>query len=192
MRLNAYRRGGSGRSVVILGLLGWSFLAFSAESPHLPSESNSSKGSESKAFDQVVESLKGASDGAGFPLHPEELEILFSGPIDQLFSHVRDPFKATELAQASQTQVVVTELEKSPSSSFHLVGITSGPRQRRALISRPDGKVHSIVQGVKIGTLGGFVQKIGDDYVEVVEKVVNPIGEEEVNVVRIGFSEVKN
>ncbi len=161
-----------------------------AQMPGSGGLSNSTPGP--KTFDDIMASLKGEQGASGVPLSHEELDVLFTGPVDQVFLRLRDPFKAFESSKAAAVQAVITELEKAPSSSYRLIGITSGPKQKRALIAGPDGKVHSIVEGVKIGTLGGKVKLIADDHLEIVEKVINPIGEEELNEIQLGFSEVKN
>jgi hypothetical protein len=90
---------------------------------------------------------------------------------------MRDPFRRSE--GTSAMKVIKTELEKFSVSEFKMVGISTGPTKTRALVSAPDGKNYFVAEGMKIGLRGGFVRKITSDQIQVREKIVNIIGEEE-------------
>ncbi len=90
---------------------------------------------------------------------------------------MRDPFRKPE-GRGIQ-KIIKSELEKYSISEFKMVGVSTGPTKMRALVSAPDGKSYFVAEGVKIGLRGGIVRKITPEGIQVREKIVNIIGEEE-------------
>lgn len=90
---------------------------------------------------------------------------------------MRDPFRKP-IPEAT-TVVIRTNLEQYPTSSFKLLGVISGLNRLRALLLAPDGKTYFVTERMKIGLKGGIIRKIHPDFIQVREKLVNFVGEEE-------------
>lgn len=120
--------------------------------------------------------------GAGFHAAAEEPGGRGS-PIGTDVLQIRDPFRmpiiSKEMAQPK------SELELYPVHSFKMTGIVTGPKKLRAMLTGPDGKIHFVSESDKIGIKKGFVRKISAEYVEVLEKVVNVLGQEETVITQL-------
>ena len=92
---------------------------------------------------------------------------------------LRDPFKRPAL---NRNTIPRTELEMVPLQQLKILGVVTGPFRLRAMIATPNGKTHFVGEGAKLGTRQGVIIKISPNSVQVREKSVNVIGEEE-NVV---------
>jgi Tfp pilus assembly protein PilP len=88
----------------------------------------------------------------------------------------RDPFKMPEI---TRERGPTSELEMFPTDKFALIGVLSGPTERRAMISAPNGKTYFVKKGVPIGQRKGVIQKITETAIHVREKVINVLGEQE-------------
>jgi Tfp pilus assembly protein PilP len=89
---------------------------------------------------------------------------------------LRDPFRRP-IQEVQQREL--TELERFPTTDFKMLAVVTGPRRLRAMILAPDGKTHFVSTDEKIGTRDGVVKNITHDSIEVAERIVNAIGQEE-------------
>lgn len=91
--------------------------------------------------------------------------------------NVRDPFKRPDLI--IEKAAIKTELEKYALEEFKMIGVLTGPDRMRALVKSPDGKTHFVAAGMKIGQKNGVVRKITSETIQVRERVVNVLDQEE-------------
>jgi len=101
---------------------------------------------------------------------------------------LRDPFKKPSTVGMAEAQPK-TELELLPVHSFKVVAIMTGPGPTKAMLLGPDGKSYFIKSQDKIGLKKGYVKKITPDLVEIEERVVNVLGEEELSSVELRLEE---
>ncbi len=95
---------------------------------------------------------------------------------------LRDPFKRPSLDVTGG--IPKTDLENFQIENIRMVGMLSGPSNKRAMVLAPNGKTYLIAETAKIGIRSGVVTKINPDSIEVKEKIVNVLGqEEEINTV---------
>ncbi|MGE4231957.1 MAG: pilus assembly protein PilP [Bacteriovoracia bacterium] len=95
------------------------------------------------------------------------------------FLNLRDPFRKyvpkTDLAGDDKTP----ELQRYSTEDFQLVGIITGPKKIKALLTSPDGRMHIVTERARIGQRKGVVKRITPQTVSVEEKVLNLLGREE-------------
>lgn len=104
--------------------------------------------------------------------------------------NMRDPFsRYVAKSEGEIAGETIPELERHELEQFKLVGIITGPKKNKALLTAPDGKMHVISEQVTIGTRHGVVTKIAPNEVIVHEKVVNLLGQEEGIDTAITFKE---
>lgn len=90
----------------------------------------------------------------------------------------RDPFKKfTPKDDGIRTDT--PEIQRYAIESFKLVGVISGTKKNKAMLSGPDGKLHIVTENLKIGNRKGVVKSIEPGIVKIEEKVLNILGEEE-------------
>jgi Tfp pilus assembly protein PilP len=102
----------------------------------------------------------------------------------------RDPFKKL----VTQTQIKKQEippLRQYNLEQLKLVGVLSGTKKNKAMISAPDGKVFIVTEQDPIGNRKGIVKKIAPDFIQIEDKVLNILGEEEKIETRILFEQVR-
>ncbi len=97
--------------------------------------------------------------------------------IPESFLRIRDPFKRPNLQ--AELGSPKSELELFATEQFKMVGAISGPDKKRAMLLGPDGKNYLVSENTKIGTRKGVILKITASAVQVREKVINILGEEE-------------
>jgi Tfp pilus assembly protein PilP len=88
----------------------------------------------------------------------------------------RDPFVPLVARPETERRKGVTPLEDYEISEFKLVAILSSKSGYYAVITLPDGKSHTVREGMRIGLHEGRVQKIHKDSVVVRETVRNERG----------------
>ena len=102
---------------------------------------------------------------------------------------LRDPFRKPQLKIEKEEAITkLPDLESFAIEDLQLVGVMTGPKQRKALISAPGGKMFIIAENTKIGLRRGYVRKITPNRIVVSERMVNLLGEEEKNDSYIEFS----
>lgn len=93
---------------------------------------------------------------------------------------LRDPFRKLQLKVEKVADITrPPDLESMAIEDLQLVGVMTGPKQRKALISAPGGKMFIIAENTKLGLRRGFVKKITPNRIVVTERMVNLLGEEE-------------
>lgn len=94
--------------------------------------------------------------------------------------NLRDPFRRPKMGAAVGSEGgVVPDLERFGVDQFRLVGVITGMKRSKALITDPDGKIFIVSDGTRIGTRKGTVKRIAPGKVSVEERVVNILGQEE-------------
>ena len=110
----------------------------------------------------------GALGVAGLPAFAEpDLDLL----------NLRDPFKMPQIVVESM--VPRTELEAFPIHEFSMQGVVSGPGEVKAMLKGPNGKTYFVSHNQPIGTRGGRVTAITAQSIEVKERIVNVLGQQE-------------
>jgi len=97
--------------------------------------------------------------------------------IPEIFAKIRDPFKRPDIKVILGTPK--SDLELFPTEQFKMVGVISGPDHKRAMLLGPDGTNYLVSENTKIGTRKGVILKITTSLVQVRERVINILGEEE-------------
>lgn len=94
---------------------------------------------------------------------------------------LRDPFRRppSKVAKEFAGGGILPELERYELDKFKLVGVVTGPRKNKAMVTTPDGKMHIVSETMHIGTRHGVIKRIAPGRVSVEEKVVNLLGQEE-------------
>jgi len=91
---------------------------------------------------------------------------------------MRDPFVIPEGAFPSLA-TPKGDLERFPIQDFKLLGVVTGPSRLRALVQSPEGKTYFVAEKMRIGIHNGTIRKITPLLVQVREKIVNVLGQEE-------------
>lgn len=93
---------------------------------------------------------------------------------------LRDPFRRQVPSGGTAADgTLIPELERFEVDKYKLVGVITGPKRARAMLTAPGGKMHIVSEDTKIGTRRGTIKKIAPGMVAVEEKVVNLLGQEE-------------
>lgn len=93
---------------------------------------------------------------------------------------LRDPFRRLILDNnGTRGSEGLPELERFDVEKFKLVGVITGPKKSKALVTGPSGKLHIVSEDTKIGTREGVIRKIAPGMIEIQERVVNLLGQEE-------------
>ena len=108
------------------------------------------------------------------------------GPEDPLYQ-MRDPFRRPKSAR--KDEVPKTEIELIPIEQFSLVGVSTGPRNSRALVRTEGGKSWFVGLNDLIGTNGGVVRGIFADRIVVSQKVLDEVGQEQAVTAEIKFAD---
>jgi Tfp pilus assembly protein PilP len=90
---------------------------------------------------------------------------------------VRDPFKQPEVEALNKRPR--TDLERYAVDSFRMIAVLTGPKHMRAMVLAPDGKSFMVSEHMKIGVHEGTIRRITPDSVQVRERIVNILGQEE-------------
>jgi len=90
---------------------------------------------------------------------------------------IRDPFKMPKII--TQKTAPQGELEQFAIHTFQVTGVITGPGKIRAMILDPNGKTHFVSKDDKIGLKKGVIHRITREGVQIMEKVVNVLGQEE-------------
>lgn len=101
---------------------------------------------------------------------------IFEIPEDVL--KLRDPFKRPKFV--IESTITKSELESVPLDKFKLVGVVTGPHQLRAMLATEQGKTFFVSEKMKIGMNQGTITKITPDEIQVTERTINVLGQEEV------------
>ena len=91
---------------------------------------------------------------------------------------VRDPFRRPA-PSGPQVDDTTPELLRYEIDKFKLVGVITGPKKAKAMLTSPSGKMHIVAEEMPIGTRRGFIKKIAPGMIEIEEKVINLLGQEE-------------
>lgn len=104
---------------------------------------------------------------------------------------LRDPFRRPVLraGDGKDEGGKVPELERYSVDEFKLVGVITGTRKNKAMLVTPDGKMHIVSESARIGLRHGVIKKIVPGKVDIEEKSVNILGEEEKSETTIELSE---
>ncbi len=81
----------------------------------------------------------------------------------------------------------LSPLERWSLKELKLTGIVRKDSRKWALIEDPSGKGYFVSEGTRIGSNGGYIAKIGQDYILVKEKIVDFLGQERVREVKISL-----
>ena len=93
---------------------------------------------------------------------------------------MRDPFRRfMPKKDRNELASVLPDIEKFTVEQFRLIGVITGPKKHKALLSGPNGKIHILGESAKIGPRKGVIKKITGNSIWVEEKVINILGEEE-------------
>lgn len=93
---------------------------------------------------------------------------------------LRDPFRRpTPAGGQAVADARIPELERYELDKLKLVGVITGPRKPKAMVTTPSGKMHIVAENATIGVRHGRIKKIAPGMIEVEEKVVNLLGQEE-------------
>jgi Tfp pilus assembly protein PilP len=101
------------------------------------------------------------------------------------FMKLRDPFKMP--AKVAPQGTPKSELELIPIESFKVIGVTTGPDRAKAMLQAQDGRTFFVTEKTKIGLSGGVIEKISSRSVQVKEKKMNAVGQEEESAYEIKF-----
>ena len=103
---------------------------------------------------------------------------------------MRDPFQRPKLKLVDGSEGGrIPPLQRFSTEEFRLVGVISGTKKNKAMLSGPDGKLHIVTEEAKIGTRKGVVKHIEKNHVIVEEKVINILGQEEKSETSIEFKD---
>ncbi len=126
-----------------------------------------------------------AKDIAASSVQPAEAEAAAADKSSdrdalQALREMRDPFKriGTDVPDVRDDRPR-SELESSPVNEFKLVGVLTGPYKTRALIRGPNGTIHTVSIGTRIGVQNGHVKAVLADRIIVTEVVQDVLGEKE-------------
>lgn len=94
--------------------------------------------------------------------------------------NLRDPFsRYVAKSDDEREDDKIPELERHELEQFKLVGVITGTKRNKALLTAPDGKMHIVSEKMTIGTRRGVIKEITPESIVVHEKVVNLLGQEE-------------
>jgi Tfp pilus assembly protein PilP len=131
------------------------------------------KSAESKPAESKPAETPAAPKTAGAPASDEAFTLENS-------LNLRDPFrKPPSKAAFGAEGGNIPPLERYELDRYKLVGVITGPRKNKALITDPDGKMHVVSEAMFIGTRHGKITHIRPGQILVEEKVVNLLGQEE-------------
>lgn len=91
---------------------------------------------------------------------------------------LRDPFQKPLLQM--KKKIIKNDLERYPLDQIKLVGIISGLKKIRAMVRVPSGKSFFVGVNDKIGLRAGSITKIDEESIDVVETIVDALGNQEV------------
>lgn len=92
---------------------------------------------------------------------------------------LRDPFSRPAPKGGGDSGPEMSDLERFELDKFKLVGVITGPKKNKALITTPEDKMIVVSEGMAMGTRRGKVKRIYKGHLSVEEKVVNLLGQEE-------------
>ncbi len=92
---------------------------------------------------------------------------------------LRDPFKKPAKFADPGSDMSIPELERYALDQIKIVGIVTGPKKAKALITTPSNKMFIVQENDKIGVYKGVIRKIKEKSILVREKIVNLVGQEE-------------
>ena len=98
---------------------------------------------------------------------------------------LRDPFKRLVHQVDQDTGPVLTELEKVPLSNIKLLGVITGGKEVRAMVSPPNGMTYTVSENTLIGNRSGIIVKITSKGIRVKERFINLQGDEDFNITDI-------
>ncbi len=116
----------------------------------------------------------GAAD-AGSTVH-----VQLSDPLsieDSL--NMRDPFRRPIKFADPSSNLALPELERYSLDQLKIVGIITGPKKPKALVTTPTSKMFIVQEADRLGSHNGIVKKIKNKSIVVREKVMNLLGQEE-------------
>ena len=104
---------------------------------------------------------------------------------------LRDPFRIpfAKGAAVAEAGGLIPEVERYSVEDFKLVGVITGTKRNKALVSTPDGKMHVLTERMRVGNKSGLVTKILPSSVSIQEKALNILGREETIEMRLEFKD---
>lgn len=99
--------------------------------------------------------------------------------------NLRDPFKRLYRKVDQGVASNLTELEKVPLSEIKLLGIITGGREVRAMVSSTGGTTYTVGENTLIGNRSGIIVKITSKGIRVKERFINLRGDEDFNITDI-------
>ena len=116
-------------------------------------------------------------------LKAESPEALMLGNVPltlQTANKIRDPFRKPQpKVEKDQVTKKVPEIETLAVEELRLVGVITGPKKRKALVTGPSGKMFILTEGIRVGQRHGVIKRISENNVLVQERLTNLLGEEE-------------
>jgi Tfp pilus assembly protein PilP len=170
-----------------LVLLGWISLASAVGAPPAPPKAEAPS-APAAAAPAAAAPAPAATQAA--PLVASSSPTGIQAPNEDMLK-MRDPFKRPDIEEV--VDIKKSELEGFAIDTLKMVGTISGPDKTKAMIVAPDGHTYFVTVNTKIGLRGGYVRKITAGGIQVREKVVNVLGQEEDldTVLKLGGSEKK-
>lgn len=103
---------------------------------------------------------------------------------------LRDPFSRPNLRKESKEDLSkLPDLERFAVEELKLVGVITGMRKNKALLTTPTGKMFIVTEQMRVGTRHGVVRGISKSGIDIEERVLNVLGQEERVEARIDFKE---
>ena len=99
--------------------------------------------------------------------------------------NLRDPFKRLYRKVDQSLTSNLTELEKVPLSEIKLLGIITGGKEVRAMVSSTGGTTYTVGENTLIGNRSGIIVKITSKGIRVKERFINLRGDEDFNITDI-------
>jgi len=140
------------------------------------------------AEDQAAQPSTGQADAEIEDAIPDAMQHAVKGPeID--FENLRDPFHSYLAVVAERGQQLLSErlssisnrtrepLENFDLATLKLVAIYKMGENRVAMIQDATGQGYMVRRGNYMGKNNGHIEKISDDTIFLVERVLNPAGE---------------
>lgn len=103
--------------------------------------------------------------------------------------NLRDPFKKPSKYSEPGGDISTPELERYPLDQIKIVGIITGPKKPRALLTTPNNKMYIVQENDKVGNRSGILKKIRDRSIIIREKIVNVIGQEENTDIELKYNQ---
>lgn len=92
---------------------------------------------------------------------------------------LRDPFRRPSKYSDPNSDLTTPELERFSIDQIKIVGIITGPKKAKVLLTTPLNKMYIAQLNDKVGNRSGTIRAIRSRSIVVREKIVNVVGQEE-------------